>query len=780
MDNDVHSWNWKLCCLCQSNQNEPLIDPQKTPKYRADITALKETFSNYVKNIIDLRNIAACPSSIVLASGIAGGGIDDLVHLMLEKNAVWHKTCKLKVNNHKVDRAKAQQKRKSDSSYVYSPVKTRKSDSYASGESCSSNKAPVCFFCNNIKHPSSSSLHKAATFQLDANVRRCANILGDKALIAKLTDGDLIALDAQYHLTCLTQLYRRANAKEAGECNDSKEVTMAKAQAYSELVAYLESNRCTGMVFKLAELCKMYKSSLVAQGLKDPYVHASRLCQDLTVTLPDLCTFKGAKSIDLAFDDDVTQAVMQMESNPTTTMMTLAKASKILREQILDTKYNFTGTFEHGSDMQTVPPLLLHFMQMVMDGPKKQGEIPGRFRPAAVAASEMIVYNSVKRNRSGSEVIPRHIQERESPLMIYNAIKSWCLTGKESLVDALHANGMSISYKRLSSLTTHMANSVISFYHSIGMVVPPQARRGVFTILAYDNYDDNPSCTTNMLTSTHGTGLSIHQFPKFPGQGRRIGPDEILSPELSNKKTIDPLPVAYTAVAEIFLPSEAFVPKLIVSVPLRPPTPSLSTTIADQYQWLEHVYHLLDKKDLSETDWISWAAYHADLMEQDGESAPPRSSSWMLPLFKETATNPELQYHCMRLAKRITEALNPGQHPVWVVDQPLYLIAKKLQWLFPDEIGEDKFVVLLGGLHIEKMLLTLLGNWFSGTGWTTALTNAQVASSGVAQSFLGACHITRTRYSHQVIQHPPKNPYRYIRGVPRDFKPLKILNIWDL
>ena len=78
------------------------------------------------------------------------------------------------------------------------------------------------------------------------------------------------------------------------------------------------------------------------------------------------------------------------------------------------------------------------------------------------------------------------------------------------------------------------------------------------------------------------------------------------------------------------------------------------------------------------------------------------------------------------------------------------MIAKRLQWAFPDEVGEDKFVVLMGRLHIEKMLLTMLGDWFKGTGWTCAVTNAMVATSGVAKSFLGACHITRTRYGHQV------------------------------
>lgn len=39
-----------------------------------------------------------------------------------------------------------------------------------------------------------------------------------------------------------------------------------------------------------------------------------------------------------------------------------------------------------------------------------------------------------------------------------------------------------------------------------------------------------------------------------------------------------------------------------------------------------------------------------------------------------------------------------------VADQPLYALAKQLQWKFPDtEIGEGQYLVMLGAMHIEKM-----------------------------------------------------------------------------
>ena len=40
------------------------------------------------------------------------------------------------------------------------------------------------------------------------------------------------------------------------------------------------------------------------------------------------------------------------------------------------------------------------------------------------------------------------------------------------------------------------------------------------------------------------------------------------------------------------------------------------------------------------------------------------------------------------------------------------------------------------------------GSYLEGSGWTTALIQAGVASSGTAENFLKASHLTRTRYAH--------------------------------
>ena len=86
-----------------------------------------------------------------------------------------------------------------------------------------------------------------------------------------------------------------------------------------------------------------------------------------------------------------------------------------------------------------------------------------------------------------------------------------------------------------------------------------------------------------------------------------------------------------------------------------------------------------------------------------------------------------------------------------VADQPLFTLAKKLQWKFSQtELGEDSFLVTLGPMDTEKMMWSVSGDWLDGSEWTTALTNSGISTSSKAQSFIGVHHICRTRYMHQV------------------------------
>ena len=109
--------------------------------------------------------------------------------------------------------------------------------------------------------------------------------------------------------------------------------------------------------------------------------------------------------------------------------------------------------------------------------------------------------------------------------------------------------------------------------------------------------------------------------------------------------------------------------------------------------------------------------------------------------------------------------LNPGQTPVIAADQPLYAPLKQTQWEWP-EYGEDQFVIMFGGLHIEMAALKSLGTQLEDSGWTSAIIEAGLASSGTADSFLTASSVTKTRQAHQITA---CTLYKLMRGAYKDY-----------
>ena len=83
-------------------------------------------------------------------------------------------------------------------------------------------------------------------------------------------------------------------------------------------------------------------------------------------------------------------------------------------------------------------------------------------------------------------------------------------------------------------------------------------------------------------------------------------------------------------------------------------------------------------------------------------------------------------------------------------DQPLVAILKSIQWQLPDIYGEDKYVVMMGGLHIEMALWSVCGDLLEASGWTAALADAGISSLGTAESHLKVSYLAKTRLVYQI------------------------------
>ena len=77
-------------------------------------------------------------------------------------------------------------------------------------------------------------------------------------------------------------------------------------------------------------------------------------------------------------------------------------------------------------------------------------------------------------------------------------------------------------------------------------------------------------------------------------------------------------------------------------------------------------------------------------------------------------------------------------------------MAKQIQWISPDSYGEDLYVIMLSGLHIEMAAWKALGKWLDSSGWTAALVQDYIATPGKADYFLKSSHVSRTRHAQQV------------------------------
>ena len=171
--------------------------------------------------------------------------------------------------------------------------------------------------------------------------------------------------------------------------------------------------------------------------------------------------------------------------------------------------------------------------------------------------------------------------------------------------------------------------------------------------------------------------------------------------------------------------------------------------VKEEFLWLEPVRAAIDsQQNLEDGQCISWAGYYSNL-EKEQEYTEHAISS-LLPLFPDESKFVAMIRHAIDTIKQAVTHPNPGQVSVIALDQPLYAVPKQIQWNWSESYGEQRVVIMFGGLHIEMALVRLLGRWLEHSGWTSALTQSKVASPGKADFFIKAASVTRSRHAHQL------------------------------
>jgi hypothetical protein len=127
-------------------------------------TPLRMVIKQLLTILLQFRDLNELPVDIDISLLENGSGIEES---LLSNDAKCHKSCRLKINNTKLER-----------------IKRRRSNTISDDDSHQNKRARnpagvgkeiLCFFCD--ENAGTEDLHEATTFQLDANVRRAATEL---------------------------------------------------------------------------------------------------------------------------------------------------------------------------------------------------------------------------------------------------------------------------------------------------------------------------------------------------------------------------------------------------------------------------------------------------------------------------------------------------------------------------------------------------------------------------------------------------------------------------
>ena len=151
--------------------------------------------------------------------------------------------------------------------------------------------------------------------------------------------------------------------------------------------------------------------------------------------------------------------------------------------------------------------------------------------------------------------------------------------------------------------------------------------------------------------------------------------------------------------------------------------------------------------DSAQVGDTSWAAFHAQSDEHNDHELP---ISALMPLLRYNSNTASMMKHTLQVIQKAVSYLHANQVPVIFYDQPLYALAKQVQWHWPEMFGEAMFVIMMGGLHVEMAALRMIGHWLDGSGWVQCLVASGLTTSGIADSFIHASSVKRTRYAHSV------------------------------
>ena len=260
-----------------------------------------------------------------------------------------------------------------------------------------------CVFCNEKV----GVLHSFSTIEADRNLCRIVTDLQDFELLAKISGGDLIAIEAKYHMKCLTNLRNKHRSfqrkmKSAELLDAEEEERFNEARAFVELVEYIEDSVENGtLFFPLPELHSLFENRLSVLGYPKS-VNRLRLKNKILDHFQEAHEQDDGKQTVLIFRNGLQNIVKEalQEHDFSDDAAVLAKAAKIVRRDIFSHKgFSFSGTFPLGCNEISLPASLKSLISMIMNGLNVKDQ-ENKESQTCLAVCQTVLFNAKKRSSS--------------------------------------------------------------------------------------------------------------------------------------------------------------------------------------------------------------------------------------------------------------------------------------------------------------------------------------------------------------------------------------------
>ena len=134
---------------------------------------------------------------------------------------------------------------------------------------------------------------------------KMATDVKDTKLLAKLSAGDLIAIDAVYHLKCILSFSNRHRSLQRHSAEKSQQSNL-QSLALAEVVSYIKEYAQIGgdmnHVFKVTDLKVLYRQHLQdLGGDSSAHIHSTRLVEKLQQHISNLEAHNSKSGTVLSF-----------------------------------------------------------------------------------------------------------------------------------------------------------------------------------------------------------------------------------------------------------------------------------------------------------------------------------------------------------------------------------------------------------------------------------------------------------------------------------------------